>query len=198
MFEVGEHEDCPVCNMKLSALEKLPLSMDAAAEDGVPTAPEAELLPWTYMGRGKGILVGVALVGLGMFFLPWVHLTFPYMDDRSAFNMASGRMGWLWAVACAWMVLLPTVLSRRSIVQMWGARVAAAFLAAIPAVAVAMLMMFPPRSVSGGITIRFSYGWPIWVTLAAAVVGVVFAVRLGGTATDIRVQRGSSQGQNLH
>ena len=41
MFEEGEAKACPVCGMALTKFEKLPLSLDAAHDEGgVPTAPE--------------------------------------------------------------------------------------------------------------------------------------------------------------
>lgn len=197
MFEEGESKTCPVCGMALTPFEKLPPSHDAHAEDGfVPAMPETELLPMTYLGRGKGPLVAVALLGLPLFFLPWIHLRIPYAEELSAFDLSRHRLGWLWAVAVAWTVLVPTVLSRRSIVQMRGARVAAAFLAAIPAVSAAILLLRPPHGQL--FTVQFSYGWPLYGTLALSLVGLGLALRLGGPVDDIRVTRGSSKGQTLH
>jgi hypothetical protein len=197
LFEEGEAKACPVCQMPLAKLHKLPPSIDAMHDEaGVPTAPEVELLPLTYLGRGKGPIAVLALAGLAFFFLPWVQLTMPYIASKSAFVLAHERIGWLWGVCAAWVVLVPTVLSRRSIVQMRGARVAAAFLSAIPGIAVSVLLAKPPRGAI--IPVRFTWDWPMWATLAVSVVAVLVSFRLGGSIQEIEVKRGSSKGQALH
>jgi hypothetical protein len=197
MFEEGEATACPVCGMELAKFEKLPLSLDAVHDEGgVPTAPELENLPWTFLGRSKGVLVALGIAGAVLFFLPWVQLTLPYIDSKSGFDLAHQRIGWLWAAFVGWTVLIPTVLSRRSIVQMRGARVAAAFLSAIPAVSVAILLAKPPHG--GLIPIRYTWDWPIYGMLAVSLIAVTFAVRLGGRVDDIKVARGTSKNQNLH
>jgi hypothetical protein len=197
MFEEGEAKACPVCGMELTKFEKLPPSLDAIHDDGgVPLTPEYEVLPWKHLGRGKGVLVALALAGVVLFFLPWVRLTLPYIDDKSGFDLAHQRIGWLWASFVGWTVLIPTVLSRRTIVQMRGARVAAAFLSAIPAVAVTILLAKPPHG--GLVPVRFTWDWPIYAMLAVSLVAIAAAVRLGGRIDDIKVGRGTSQGQHLH
>ncbi len=199
MFEEGEREDCPVCGVALTDFSKLPLSLDAMAEEGnVPTAPEMERLPAHYLGRGKGILVVLGLVGIVLFFLPWVQITFPDIDSRSAFRMAHGRAGWLFGALCGWLVLIPTVLSRRSILKMRGARVAAAFLSAIPGVCVVDLLSFPPKY-DGYIPIKFEWLLPLYITLALSLVGIAVSIFfLGGRMDDIKVSRGTSAGQQVH
>lgn len=197
LFEEGEAKACPVCGVALAQLHKLPPSIDALHDEaGVPTAPEAELLPLRDLRRGKGPLAVLGVLGLAFFFLPWVRLTMPYIDAKSAFDLAHERIGWLWACCAAWVVLVPTVLSRRTILQMRGARVAAAFLSAIPAVAIAVLLAKPPRG--GIIPVRYTWDWPMWATLAVSVTAVFFSLRLGGSLSDIRVRTGSSKGQALH
>jgi hypothetical protein len=197
MFEEGEATACPVCGMALTKLEKLPLSIDAIHDEGgVPLAPELEIVPFTYARRGRGALVVLGLLGLVLFFLPWVRLTLPYVDVKSGFDLAHQRIGWLWGVFAAWMVLIPTVASRRSIWKMRGARVAAAFLSAIPSIAVAILLLRPPRG--GIIPVRYTWDWPIWATLAISLVAIAVSVRLGGRIDDITVERGTSEGQPLH
>lgn len=197
MFEEGEAEACPVCGMKLAKLEKLPPSLDAMHDEaGVPTTPELELLPWSYLGRGRGLLVALAAVGIVLFFLPWVRLTLPYIDAKSGFDLAHQRIGWLWASFVGWSVLIPTVLTRRTIAHLRGARVAAAFLSAIPAVAVGILLSKPPHG--GRIPVRYTWDWPIYAVLAVSLVAVLVSVRLGGPIDDIRVSRGTSKGQPVH
>jgi len=198
LFEEGEAKACPVCGMTLTALHKLPPSIDALHDEaGVPTAPELEQMPLTYLGRGKGPLAVLGLIGLGLFFMPWVQLTLPYIDTKSAFNLAHERIGWLWGICAAWVVLVPTVLSRRSIVQMRGARVAAAFLSVIPTIAIAILLAKPPRG-SHMIPVKYTWDWPMWATLAVSLIAVFFSMRLGGSVSDIKVERGTSKGQQLH
>jgi hypothetical protein len=196
MFEEGEAKKCPVCEMPLAALHKLPPSVDAMHDEaGVPTAPEVERMPLTYLGRGKAPLAVLGLIGLGLFFMPWVQLTLPYIDAKSGFSLAK-NIGWLWGCCAAWCVLVPTVLSRRSIVQMRGARVAAAFLSAFPAISIAILLLKPPHG--GIIPVRYTFDWPMWATLAVSLACIALSFRLGGSLQDIKVKRGSSVGQHLH
>ena len=130
MFEEAEAKECPVCGMSLVAFEKLPPSVEAE-QDGIAVEPHHELLPWTYLGRNRGILALIGLVGMVVFMLPWVHVVLPDNYTFSGFDL-SRKLGWSWAAGVAWLVLVPTVLSRRTITQLRGARVAAAFLVAHP------------------------------------------------------------------
>jgi hypothetical protein len=197
MFEEGEAKLCPVCGMNLAKFEDLPPSLDAIHDEGgVPLAPELEELPFFYLRRGRGALVVLAAIGVVLFFLPWVRLTLPYIDAKSGFDLAHQRIGWLWASFVGWTVLIPTVLSRRNIAKLRGARVAAAFLSAIPAVAVGILLSKPPRG--GLIPVRYTWDWPIYAMLFVSLAAVAVAVRLGGRADDIKVTRGTSKGQHVH
>ncbi len=196
MFEKGEEPRCPVCGIELQAFEKLPPSAEALHEDGdIPVTPEHETLAFTYGGRGRGALLLLGVLGLALFFLPWVDLTLPYIDTFSGFDLAK-KVGWTWGAAVGWSVLIPTVLTRRTIAQLRGARVAAGFLAAIPAVTVLILLVFPPHR--GIVPIHFRYDWPLWASLAVSLLALPFAVSLGGRVDDIRVERGTSEGQALH
>jgi hypothetical protein len=197
MFEEGEAKACPVCGMELTKFDKLPPSHDALADEGgVPLAPEVESFAWTYLGRGRGLLVAVGLVGIALFFLPWVHLTSPYIDTRSGFDLAH-RIGWLWGALAAWVVLVPTVASRRSIVQLRGARVAAAFLSAIPALSIAILLVLQPHGVRG-VPIHYTWGTAMFAAFGLSILAIVASVRLGGRVDDIKVTRGTSKGELLH
>jgi hypothetical protein len=92
------------------------------------------------------------------------------------------------------MVLVPTVLSRRSIAQLRGARAIAVFLAFVPAFTVALLLAFPPHRAF----LRFTWGWPMYGTVVVSLAAAVSSLRLGGRIDDITVTRGTSQGQTRH
>jgi hypothetical protein len=196
LFQAGERATCPVCGVALVAFEKLPPSSDALHEDGLPLEPERELLPATYLGRGRGLLAGLGLAGLVTFFLPWVDLTMPDVIAFSGFALAQ-RLGWAWGAGVAWFVLVPTVLSRRSILQLRGARVAVAFLAAVPGTTVAVLLARPPHG-AHGVPLHFTFGPALYATLGLSLLALGAAVLLGGRADDIRLRRGSSAGQLVH
>jgi hypothetical protein len=196
MFPAGEKAACPVCGVPLVALQKLPLSDDALSEDGVEREPEWEPLAATYLGRSRGALAASGLAGLVLFFLPWVHLTMPDIVSYSGFELAR-RLGWAWGAGVGWFVLIPTVLSRRSIMQMRGARVAAAFLSAVPGLTAALLLARPPHGVHG-VPLHFTWQWGLFATLALSVVAVAFALVFGGRVDDIKVRRGTSAGQVVH
>ncbi len=195
LFQDGERERCPVCGVALVAFEKLPPSHEALHED-LPVEPEHELLPPRYLGRGRGLLAALGVAGLVAFFLPWIDLTMPDVVALSGFTLAQ-RLGWAWGAGVAWFILVPTVLSRRSIFQLRGARVAAAFLAAVPGTTVAVLLARPPHG-SRGVAVHFTFGPALYATLGLSIVALAAAVVLGGRADDIRLRRGSSAGQLVH
>jgi hypothetical protein len=180
MFQEGEHDVCPVCGVPLAELSKLPPSHDAEVEAEAPRDPNDDKLPLAYFGRGRGPLVLLALVGLVLFFLPWMHETLPDKVDYSGVAMAR-RLVWPWGAGVGWFVTLPTILSRRTVRQMRGARVAAAFLAGVPAMTVATLLLFPPRGTQY-ITLRFTYTWPFYATLVTSLIALGFALTFGGRA----------------
>jgi hypothetical protein len=195
LFQEGEATACPVCGVDLAPFEKLGASPDGLAEDEVPVEPEKEILPPTYFGRCRGPLALAGLAGVALFFLPWIHVTLPDIAVLSGFSLAR-RLVWVWTALAAWVVLVPTVLSRRSIWQMRTARVAAGFLSAIPAMTALVLLLRPPKSRL--LPVVFTYEWPIWATLGLSLIAVGLAVRLGGRMDDIRLGRGTSRGHELH
>ncbi len=157
------------------------MSHDAMAEDdfGIPTQPHLEPLPWFEVRRGRGVLLAGAVLGLVAFYAPWVNMTSPEIHLLSGADLAK-RSGWIWGAGVAWFVLFPMTLTRRSIDQMRGARVAAAFLSAVP--------------------VRFEWGWGLYATLALGLIAVIAAVRFGGRIDDIKVARGAvaRRGETLH
>ena len=192
----AEGDSCPECGVALVPFEKLPRSAESLLEDGVPIEPDSEVLPRAYLGRGRGLLAALALVGLVAFFLPWVEMTMPEIMSLSGFAL-SQRLGWAWGAGVAWFILVPTVLSRRTIRQMRGARVAAAFLAAIPGTTAAVLLARPPHG-AHGMTLRFTFGPAMYATLALSFAAFAVALLFGGRADDIRLRRGTSAGQLVH
>ncbi len=196
MFERGEHPTCPVCGVSLVAFEKLPVSDEALSEDGVVREPAWEPQPFTYMRRGRGPLALLALVGLVAFFAPWVDVTMPDVVSYSGFDLAR-RLGWAWGAGVAWFVLLPMVVTRRSIMKMRGARVAAAFLAAVPGLT-AVLLLVRSRSGTHLVPLHFTWAWGLFATLALSLVALGFAFFFGGGLDDIHVRRGTSAGQVVH
>jgi hypothetical protein len=198
MFERTEAKSCPVCGIALQALEKLPPAPTLAHEledDGIPPAPEHVPFPATYAGRGRGAMVILGVLGVALFFATWVHLTLPYIAELSGFDLAR-RLGWSWGGGVAWVVLVPTVASRRTIAQLRGARFAAGFLSLVPAVTAGILAVFPPHG--GLLPVRFVYGWPMWATILLSLVATVVGVRLGGRLDVVSVSTGSSAGHTLH
>jgi len=196
MFPREEQGPCPVCGVPLVALEKLPPSHEALSEDGTPREPEWEPLPVTFLRRGRGALALLAAAGLVAFFAPWVHETMPDIVSYSGFALAR-RLGWAWGAGVGWFVLLPVVLSRRSVMKMRGARVAASFLSAVPGLTAALLLARPPHG-SHGVPLRFAFAWGLYGTLGLSLLAVGFALFFGGRVDDIAVRRGTSAGQVVH
>jgi len=204
LFVDDETDVCPECGIAVRDLASLPPSPDAEALEAeekrgrAPTVPQAEPLPWTHMGRGRGVMLACAVVGLVAFYLPWAVQTTPETFAYSGSAMAHVKP-FFWSAFTAWLVLFPAVLSRRTLLKMVGARVALVFLSAIPGVqALTMLQLVQTSRVVKGIPFVFHWGPGLFVTLAASVVATIFAFRFGGRLDDVTTREGSSAGSVLH
>jgi hypothetical protein len=209
LFAGAEARQCPDCGVKLVAMENLPPSLDAAADDfeaGELVLPEQRPLPWNYFRRMRGAILIIAVIGLLMFFAPWVELRMPDMDVRSGFDLARGRAGWLWGGAAGWLVILPLVWTRRTIQRMRGVRLVTLLLAAMTLVEVVMLLSIPPRP-QHHVPLQIEWRWGLYASLITSLCGVAAALRLGGDlqnlpriVTDLSSPNPAetSSGQTLH
>ena len=173
-----------MCGLALTAYHKLPAAEGFDPTDSdVALAPEDTPVPLTSL-RFHGALIGVAVTGLVLFFLPWIDVEFPFVLRLRGFDFARAT-GWTWAVPAAWFVLIPTALSRRTQRRMQSARVAIGMLAMFPALSVGMLLLNPPRG-AYGLKPRFDYLWALYGTLTLSVLGVVLAALFGFSLTTLR------------
>ena len=198
MFASGEAKVCPACGLALADVAALPPSYEATLEEDWPDKPEWEDLPWLYWRRGRLALLVAALVGLGLFFVPWIQETAPEIETLSGFDMAR-RLGWIWAVAVSWGMLIPIVLSRRSVARMRGARVISSVFCAIPVITGAILLLLPPRPPPRlHIPVAFHYTYGLYATVALALVALPFALWFGGKIDDLPMPKGHGTHEHLN
>jgi hypothetical protein len=184
LFPKDETPTCPVCGLNLLPLAQLP--NNTTADDG-ETDPRYAPLPWSYWGRARGLLLALCILGLVMFAVPWVHMAFPAKYVLRGYEIAK-RTGLTWAAGVAWFTLFPLVLSRRSIMQMRGARAIATVLSMIPALIAGIFLLFPPHAIQArGITIHMRFHWDmgIYATLILGLISAyVSAFHFGGRLDD--------------
>lgn len=183
LFEASEAERCPECDIPLSALERLPPSLEVVEEQAAEwerNPPEDQLRPWLDLGHGRGWLLAIAVCSLLCFWLaPWVDMTSPTTVTRSGYSLARGSIGWLWGGAVAWLVSVALVSSRRTLRQMRGIRPILMLFAAMTASEIVMLMWLSPKN-SGQVRYVYQWAWGLYVSLGLSVAGVVAALRFGG------------------
>ena len=183
MFDAAEAEQCPECDIALQPLHQLPPSLDAIEEEArswEQDPPEDQLRPWHDLGRGRGLLLAIAVGSLLSFaFAPWVDISSPHAELRSGYTLARGPLGWLWGGAIAWFVSLALVASRRSVNQMRGVR---AILMLFSAMTLSEAVMLVALSPSGSTLVHFAYewSWGLYLSLALSVAGMVGSARFGG------------------
>lgn len=186
LYTSDEGTSCPECGVALVDMSQLPPSLDALedeAHEGAITLPEDQPLPSTYLGRGRGALLALSVLGLVAFFLPWVELHKPESVTYSAFDLARGRAGWLWGGATAWLVMIPLVLTRRTISRMRGVRIVTAMFASMTFTEAMMLWLLPPRRGIAPLELEFRYG--LFVSAAISLLGIVVAARFGGSLDNL-------------
>ena len=186
----GEKEGprCPTCDIPLVPMASLPLSAEALAEAsarGEVDPPEDRRLGFLYLGRGRGALLGVAAIGLALFFSPWVSLERPDEVTLSGFDLARGSAGWLWGGAIGWFLLVPLALSRRSVNELRGLRVIAVTFALMTLGETILLFAKPPSGHQYfGYGLSWAYG--LYASALVSALGAVIGIRLGGALEDLR------------
>jgi hypothetical protein len=188
-----------LCGVKLVPFERLPPSADALAEEPptFPTLPEDELLPWTYLGRGRGALLALSLLGIALFFSPWVVIEIPEEAVRSGFDLARGRAGWLWGGVTGLFILVPLVLSRRTIHKLRGARPIAVAFSAMTLGEVVMLISMPPPA--RRVPLELHFAWGLYASGIVSLACTLVAIWLGGALPPLPARSAeSSAGETLH
>jgi len=181
LYRRGEGASCAVCGVALVPFERLPPSADALAEEPplMPLLPEDEPLPWSYWARGRGLLLVLSVLGVALFFAPWVRIERPDIAVRSGFELARGRAGWLWGGATGWLVLIPLVFSRRTIYKLRGIRPIAVAFSAMTLGEIALMVAMPPRGRYVPVEIHWAFG--LYASAFVSAVATVTAVLLGGS-----------------
>jgi hypothetical protein len=198
MFRRGEAKRCPSCGLGLERLEDLPPSVHTDHEPEEALHPDEERLPASYLGRGRGALLLVACFGIAAFFMPWVHERAPELRSLSGPELASRRLGWMWAPLIAWLVMIPLVYTRRSVHKMRGARLAVAMLSALAMLTVLLRLWFVPTR-SALDPLRFEWGLGLWATLALSSMALGLSLRFGGRVDVLETKQALRQGdETLH
>ncbi len=196
MFEPGEAKVCPDCDLALMRVEDLPPTKVVGDEMVPEVPPDEERLPMTFAGRGRGALIALSVLGILAFFMPWAHEIMPERRTMTGVGIAS-HLGWMWAPLVAWMVMIPLVLSRRSVYRMRGARVAVAFLAAMSFLTVVVRVAFPPTGTALD-PHRIQWGTGLWATGLISLAALFYALRFGGRLDDLSTRRARPSDVTLH
>jgi len=187
LFAQGEGPRCPACDLPLVPLHHLPLSLDGQQEAAELTVdpPQDQRLPFFYFRRGRGLLTALAILGLGLFSSPWVRLSKPDEVTLSGMDLATTNAPWLWGGAVGWFLLIPLVLSRRTLNEMFGVRIICTLFALLTSGETALMLLRPPAEHSYFAT-GLIYTWGIYASLVVSLLGAGCALRLGGSARDLR------------
>jgi hypothetical protein len=173
---------CPECSLKLVPVAELPPTLsesEAESVDWERTPPEQATLGWRERAVHSGALLALSLAGLFVFMVtPWLRITSPYDASLSGWDLARGRIGWLWGGAVGQFLTVPLLLSRRNLMQLQGVRAIAAVFASLPLLEVLVLVARSPTHV-GGMTFRYEWSWGSYLALALSATALVASARLG-------------------
>ncbi len=199
MFAIGETQVCPNCDIQVVPLRDLPPSHEAMLEDELPpVSPEDEPFPMAHLGRNRGSLLLLSVLGILTFFLaPWIHQSAPEIVTWSGFEFAQ-RLPWLWAAGIAWLILLALVLSRRTIRQMRGARLATALMGVMVVTTVALRIGIQPTP-HPLVALRYEWGWGMYLAGLLGVAAALVSIKFGGSPVDMPTKQHHRVGdETLH
>jgi hypothetical protein len=183
LFDQNETEQCPDCEIRLEPLHQLPPSHEVIEEEAARwerTRAEDQPLSWRQLGRGRALLLGVAVFSLLIFGLaPWLDMTAPHVGRRSGLSLARGPLGFLWGGAVAWLVSIALAASRRTIRQMRGVRAILMAFAAMTGSEILVLLVLSPTG-SRHVYVAYEWGWGLYAALGLSALGVAAAARFGG------------------
>lgn len=166
---------CPDHDLPLVTFERLaPTATEREQEDDAPVS----MLEWR-RGRAELLVAGLAL--LASFLLPWVEVRAAgRAESFSALAAAAERVPNLWAVPIAGAFFVSLVLRRRTPLQMRAARLAALVVAAAPAFSAlySLHRIYQAAALEEGVQVTAQ--WGASVTVGAAVLGAIGALRFGG------------------
>ena len=179
LYGPNDGRRCPDCDIELVPMNELPLSNEARELDEEPVHPDDVRFRWNDFAHGRGGLLLLAGVGLGVFFCPWVEVSRPEDLVLRGFDLAR-RATWLWGGATGLFVLLPLLWTRRTRARLRGARVIATLFSALTWLEVLFLLAFPPRR--GLVPLEFDWSWGLYASGVVSLAATLIALRLGGSA----------------
>ncbi len=134
------------------------------------------VIPLSPISHGRALLTIAAILGCTAYFLPWLDVHAP--DTWRIHGVDLGRrILWPHAVLAAWVVIVPTAVSRRSLGGLLAARAVLVTLALVPLVTLAVLGLRPPKHLL--VHVEVTWLWGAALEAFASILGVFAAIRLG-------------------
>lgn len=166
---------CETCDVALVPVRKLgPSPEERLAWEALPV--EERPIPLSPFTHGRGLLVAAALVGIVAYLVPWLEVRAADVWIMQGADFGR-RLRWPHAVLAAWIVVVPTAVTRRTLGRLLAARPILGALAAVPLFTLGLLHARPPTHRLLQVEVAWLFG--SWLELAASILGLVAVLRLG-------------------
>lgn len=169
LFPSQERDTCPECGVVLQAAAD---PTPPGTEDAAPAS-----LPWYSPAGGRGAVVAGSVLGVLLFFAPWLSVHTPSTYRFSGFDLASTRGFWFSGGAIAYLVLVALVGSRRTLEELAGVRLISALLGSVTAWQTLFILAVSGSRLPELVSVRFAPAF--YVSAAVSVVVAALALRLG-------------------
>ena len=166
---------CDTCDVPLIPVAKLgPSPEERMAWEAM--APDERPIPISPFSHGRALLSFAALVGIVAYLMPWLEVRSP---DRWILHGTDfgRRLFWPHAALAAWVVALPTAMSRRTFGRLLASRAVLAVFAAVPLVTLVVLYAKPPTHKL--LHVESTWLWGAALEGLASILGLFAALRLG-------------------